>query len=103
MTRILRKVYVRVDHVSLMDVPAMIDYVLGVTGRSELAYVGYSLGTTTLFSGLVARPEYQDKVKCFAAMAPVTVKGNCKSDLVRILAALALPEQVHHNTLPNAF
>ena len=87
----------RVDHVSLMDVPAVIDYVLRVTGRSELAYIGYSLGTTTLFSGLVARPEYQNKVKCFAAMAPVTVKGNCRSEVVKLLATLALPEQVGHS------
>ena len=79
---------------SLYDVPTLIDHVLEVTNKSEIAWIGYSLGTTTLFSGLVAKPEYQEKIKCFAALAPVTVKGHCRSDVVKMLAALALPEQV---------
>jgi lysosomal acid lipase/cholesteryl ester hydrolase len=33
------------------DVPAVIDYVLGVTGQEQLQWVGHSMGTTMFFIG----------------------------------------------------
>ncbi|CAG7836205.1 unnamed protein product [Allacma fusca] len=82
-----------VDDISNFDVPSTIDYVLATTNHTQLCWIGYSLGTTTLFSGLITNQEYQAKVKCFGGLAPVAYKGNCKSPVIRALADLTLPEK----------
>ncbi|CAL1280059.1 unnamed protein product [Larinioides sclopetarius] len=43
------------------DVPAMIDYVLSVTGQKQLSYVGHSQGTAVCLMMLSERPEYNRK------------------------------------------
>ena len=55
------------------DVPAMINFVLKLTGNSKLAaYVGHSEGTTQFFIGASMMPEYfHEKVNLFVALAPV--------------------------------
>ncbi|KAK8758435.1 hypothetical protein V5799_003933 [Amblyomma americanum] len=55
---------------ALLDLPAQIDYVLGATGQQSIPYVGVSQGTLIMFAMLSEKPEYNSKVKAFAAMAP---------------------------------
>ncbi|KAH7940208.1 lipase 3 [Rhipicephalus sanguineus] len=55
---------------SVLDLPAQIDYVLRATERQDIPYVGVSQGTLILFTMLSERPEYNRKVKAFAALAP---------------------------------
>lgn len=52
------------------DLPAMINYVLSVTGASQAFYIGHSQGTTTLLVMLSTRPEYNDKIAQAHLMAP---------------------------------
>ncbi|KAM7299764.1 lysosomal acid lipase/cholesteryl ester hydrolase [Ixodes scapularis] len=52
------------------DAPAQIDYILNVTKRKSLLYVGLSQGTLMFFTMMSEKPEYNDKVKAFAGLAP---------------------------------
>lgn len=52
------------------DLPAMIDYVLEQTGKTELYYIGHSQGVTSVFVLLSERPEYNAKIKIIHAMTP---------------------------------
>lgn len=54
------------------DVPATIDYILKETGHENLAYIGHSQGTLIMFGLLSTQPKYNDLVKPFIALAPVT-------------------------------
>lgn len=48
----------------------MIDYILTVTNRSSLHYVGHSQGCTSFFAMVALRPEYNSKIASMHAMAP---------------------------------
>ncbi|CAK1588877.1 unnamed protein product [Parnassius mnemosyne] len=61
------------------DVPALIDKVLAVTGLPRILYIGHSMGTTSLFTTLALRPEYNDKVLAFVALAPAVYLDHMKS------------------------
>ncbi|GBP63909.1 Lipase 1 [Eumeta japonica] len=67
------------------DVTAIIDKVLNVTGLPRLFYVGYSMGTTSFFTMMSQRPEYNDKVVAFVALAPAVYLNN-----IRPLAEMGL-------------
>ncbi|KAH6929211.1 hypothetical protein HPB50_024427 [Hyalomma asiaticum] len=77
---------------AVYDVPAQIDYVLRNTGQRQLLYIGLSQGTLSFFTMLSERPEYNDKVKAFAGLAPfnklahirvrTTRQVNCTSHLM---------------------
>lgn len=53
------------------DLPAMIDFILHKTGKKKLSVVGHSQGTTIFYVLGSSRPEYNDKVSVFIALAPV--------------------------------
>ncbi|KAK7871599.1 hypothetical protein R5R35_001791 [Gryllus longicercus] len=53
------------------DLPAVIEYVLKVTGREQLYYVGHSLGTTMFFVMASLRPDVAARVHFMVALAPV--------------------------------
>ncbi|GBM04471.1 Lysosomal acid lipase/cholesteryl ester hydrolase [Araneus ventricosus] len=57
------------------DVPAMIDYVLNETCEKQLSYIGHSQGTAACFVMLSERPEYNQKIKIFIALAPISTVG----------------------------
>ena len=56
----------------MYDLPAMVDYVLRVTGHSHLHFVGHSMGATIAVVMLSERPHYNDKLKITILLAPVT-------------------------------
>lgn len=60
------------DQMIQYDVPDTIDYILKATGKKTLAYVGHSQGTMIMFGTLTSFPKYNDIVKPFIALAPVT-------------------------------
>ncbi|CAG2067998.1 unnamed protein product, partial [Timema podura] len=53
------------------DLPAVIDYILSVTGQKELFYIGHSMGCTMFFVMCATHPEYNSKIRHMFAMAPV--------------------------------
>ncbi|CAG7825039.1 unnamed protein product, partial [Allacma fusca] len=67
------------DEIGYYDVPAFIDYILEVTGRRRLKYVGFSYGTQLICVTLASRPEYNQKLRKIAYLAPTVVTGHCKS------------------------
>ncbi|CAG7725850.1 unnamed protein product [Allacma fusca] len=67
------------DEIGYYDVPAFIDYILEVTGRRRLNYVGISYGTQVICVTLASRPEYNQKLRKIAHLAPTVVTGHCKS------------------------
>ncbi|XP_044010326.1 lipase 1-like [Aphidius gifuensis] len=54
------------------DVPASVDFVLNITNQNSLIYIGMSMGTTTIFTTLSERPEYNSKIQLVICLAPVT-------------------------------
>jgi len=58
------------------DLPAMINYVLNVTGQEQLFYVGHSQGTLIAFTGFSDNPALGNKIKAFIALAPVYTLNN---------------------------
>ncbi|CAG7825689.1 unnamed protein product [Allacma fusca] len=67
------------DEVGYYDIPAFIDYILGLTGRRRLYYVGISYGTQVICVALASRPEYNQKLRKIAFLAPTVVAGHSKS------------------------
>eukprot|EP00164_Ancoracysta_twista_P004839 GFYU01006576.1.p1 GENE.GFYU01006576.1~~GFYU01006576.1.p1 ORF type:complete len:403 (-),score=143.43 GFYU01006576.1:326-1534(-) len=59
------------DEMAKFDIPAVVDYVLGVAGFQELSVVGHSQGCTQMFAALVTNHKLAQKVKLFVALAPV--------------------------------
>lgn len=53
------------------DLPATIDYILNATGQQKLQSIGHSQGSTIHFVLLSMKPEYNEKIKLFIALAPV--------------------------------
>ncbi|XP_022238776.1 gastric triacylglycerol lipase-like isoform X2 [Limulus polyphemus] len=90
------------DEMALLDLPAMIDFVLNKTGKNQLLYVGHSQGTLTAFALLSEKTEYNKKVKTLFALAPVATVGYIKSP-IKYLAPYTndietrLPVYISHN------
>lgn len=72
--------------IGIYDLPAMIDYVIEVTGRPKIHYAGHSQGTTSFFIMTSERPEYNDKIILAHMMAPVAFMSNLVSPFVRALS-----------------
>lgn len=56
----------------VIDMTAVIDFILKKTGYSKLDVVGYSLGATIALVGLSERPEYNSKINKLVLMAPAS-------------------------------
>ncbi|KAK8733259.1 hypothetical protein OTU49_006552, partial [Cherax quadricarinatus] len=72
------------DEMGYYDVPASIDYVLGQTGAQDLYYIGWSMGTTVFWAMMSERPEYNQKVRAMAAMAPVAYTDQAQGPLIEL-------------------
>ena len=69
-----------------IDLPAMIDYALQVSGQTKLHYIGHSQGTTTFFVMGALRSEMMPKIMSMHALAPVGFMKNSKSPFIKALA-----------------
>ena len=88
------------DEMAKHDLPAMINYILKVTGQTQLIYVGHSQGTMLGFSAFSQDQELASKVKLFVALAPVAQLDHMKSP-IRLLAEIGKPstQQIWYNIL----
>lgn len=69
------------DELVKYDLPAVISLVLNQTNQSELGYIGHSQGTAIMFGLLATKPEYNEIVKPFIALAPVASVGHVESPI----------------------
>lgn len=68
------------------DLPALIDYILAVSNRPKLFYIGHSQGTTNFFVMASLRPEYNKKIQLSIHLGPVAWLGYTSSPIPLILA-----------------
>lgn len=67
------------------DVPAFINYVLGVTNHEKLTYIGHSMGCSVFFIAMIKYPQLNLQIDTMVALAPATSLATIKSP-VRLLA-----------------
>lgn len=60
-----------IDEMINIDLPQSIDYILRLTSRPRLAYVGHSQGNFLMFCMLSALPHYADRLEVVIANSPV--------------------------------
>ncbi|XP_013194284.1 lipase 3-like [Amyelois transitella] len=82
------------DDIGRYDVPAIIDYILNVTNKKQLAFIGHSQGTTTYFVMASELPEYNDKISVMIALSSVTYLSHTQNPLIKILATISDPGNV---------
>ncbi|XP_019872678.1 lipase 3 [Aethina tumida] len=68
------------------DLPAMIDYILETTNKSQIIYGGHSQGTTVFYVMASERPEYQSKVKLSMSLAPSVFLEHTKQPMLRAVS-----------------
>nr|XP_037273554.1 lipase 3-like [Rhipicephalus microplus] len=78
----------RLDEVGLLDLPALVDYVLARTGWPQLFLVGFSQGNTAAWVMLADKPHYNDKILLLVALAPVANMTLIRSP-VRLLVPIS--------------
>lgn len=70
------------------DLPALLNFIKQETGYEKVAYVGHSMGTTSMFYAMVTNYEQIARdVSIFVALAPVTTISESPSAAIK----LALP------------
>lgn len=94
------------DNHALQDLPAQIAHVQKVTNYDQIAYVGFSQGTLTMFELLSFKPEVAKAIRVYIALAPVAYIGAAPSPL-RFLAfsERLMRRLMYHNIefLPNSW
>lgn len=91
------------NEIGVIDVPAMIDYVLAKnTDFQKVHYIGHSQGTTAFFVMASERPEYNDKILMMNALAPIAFMSNCRSPAGQAVARLLASARVSVNSDDNA-
>ena len=80
--------FCRFDEMGEYDVPAFINYILQVTGRSKLSYIGHSMGCTAFFIAMIKHQELNSRIDSMVALAPASNLQHMRGPL-RILAYFA--------------
>ncbi|CAG4983869.1 unnamed protein product [Colias eurytheme] len=74
------------EEIGMIDLPAMIDYILEKTGEKQVHYVGHSQGGTVFLILNSMRPEYNDKISSAHLLAGVGYQNHFPSSELRIAA-----------------
>ena len=80
------------------DLPAAINYALGVSKQKQLFYVGHSQGTLIAFAGFSRNHDLAQKIKAFFALAPFVTVGHIKG-ANRVMAYLTPEVEVRNHSL----
>lgn len=67
---------------ALMDLPALIEYILNMTKHKQLIYIGHSQGGTLLTILLSEHPEYNSKIASAHLIAGAIIMSNTVSKLL---------------------
>ncbi|RZF47796.1 hypothetical protein LSTR_LSTR006060 [Laodelphax striatellus] len=54
------------------DITAMVNYILGNTGKARLNYIGHSMGTTMFYVMASTMPSYNKKINTMISLAPAS-------------------------------
>ena len=60
------------------DAPASVDHILNTTGLKTISWVGISMGNGIAMAFLSSRPEYNEKIDIWFAMAAALTLKNTK-------------------------
>ncbi|XP_062551583.1 lipase 3-like isoform X2 [Armigeres subalbatus] len=84
--------------IGLYDVPAMVDYILHLTGRKRLHYVGHSQGAVVFLVMTSLLPQYNQKITSAHLSAPAAFVSKSTAPMVsmsgELLSALQLFESL---------
>ena len=69
------------DEMAQYDLPAMINFALQKSKKSQLHYVRHSQGTLIAFAHLSENPDLRAKIKSIYALGPVATVGYIKGAL----------------------
>ncbi|XP_026275295.1 lipase 1-like [Frankliniella occidentalis] len=69
----------------VIDIPAMVDYVLAATGKPSLLYSGHSMGATSWFITAALRPDYEQRISAVFLMGPVASLAHHRSPMLDVL------------------
>lgn len=79
----------------LYDVPAVTDYILNLTEKEKLVYVGHSQGCGQFYVLCSLKPDYcSQKYKGIIALGPAVYVDNTESYLLKILVTVQLDKLV---------
>lgn len=67
------------------DLPAMIDYALNVTNKSDIVYVGHSQGGAAFLAMLSYHPEYNSKIRQAHLITPAVFMKNFPHPFITML------------------
>ncbi|XP_063358088.1 lipase 3-like [Cydia amplana] len=76
------------EEISVIDVPAMVDYALAVSGEQTLHYVGHSQGGTSFLVLNSMKPEYNEKFVSAHLLAGVGYMDNFPNSELKIAAQM---------------
>ncbi|XP_072935159.1 lipase 1-like [Epargyreus clarus] len=74
------------DEIGNFDIPAIIDYMLSVSKKSKVYYIGHSQGTTDFFVMTSLQPSYNDKVQLAIQLAPVSIMKHITNPILKVVA-----------------
>ncbi|XP_021955648.1 lipase 3 [Folsomia candida] len=85
--------------IGVNDVPAIIDYVLYVSGQESLYYISHSMGCAAFVVAMSTFPEYNAKVRTFIGLAPSVYVGNTSAPFIEPLIPLVLKQQEIYDSI----
>lgn len=74
-----------IDEFALFDIPSTIDYVLEVSGKQSLIYIGFSQGSAQAFASISINPRLNEKIEKLIAISPATTPHGLYSVFIDIL------------------
>ncbi|XP_046961785.1 lipase 3-like [Vanessa cardui] len=79
------------EDIGMKDLPAIIDYILELTGKSKLHYVGHSQGGTAFLVLNSMLPEYNQKIESANLLAGVGYQEHFPNRILSLLAISTNP------------
>ncbi|RZC33244.1 Abhydro lipase domain containing protein [Asbolus verrucosus] len=61
-----------IEEMGYYDLPVTIDYILNLTNQKDLFFLGHSIGSSAGLISCSLRPEYNEKIRLFLALGPLT-------------------------------
>jgi len=93
------------DNHALQDLPAQIAHIQNATNFDQIAYLGFSQGSLTMFNLLSLKPEVSKVLKPVIAMAPVAYLGGLSSPVKYLASSQRLMRSLLYKNsefLPNS-